>query len=298
MLGAVERRYPAAHYVLVDDKLRILDRRQAALWARARDDGLSAPGSLRARCTRAGAPSDGGPYACAHRGARKPAAGPCFLPWRRCPPAVRLRAYVLARTGSRFRSRCHADRPWLEQLRDSSEALQGVLGALLEAERHFSPPASPLERLQQITTSPEWAWLQPLYRLIADIDHALAYAQESAGRARLLRSARTRASCSPAAAVAGRAGLPRALSRAAAERSGGRHGARGGAARRCRRCRRRRPISPSGCTPVTSGTSGGGSCAWKLPDAVRPDPGGNDHDSTRHPASHLDLSPRRPSRTW
>ena len=71
-----------------------------------------------------------------------------------------------------------SDRPWLEQLRESSSALQGVLGALLEAERHFQPPASPLERLQQITTSPEWAWLQPLYRLIADLDHALAYAKD------------------------------------------------------------------------------------------------------------------------
>jgi hypothetical protein len=70
------------------------------------------------------------------------------------------------------------DRPWLRQLHESSEALQGVLGALLEAERHFAPPASPLERLTQITTSPEWAWLQPLYRLIADIDHALAHARE------------------------------------------------------------------------------------------------------------------------
>jgi hypothetical protein len=69
-------------------------------------------------------------------------------------------------------------RPWLEQLRAGSEALQGVLSAVLEAERHFAPPASPLERLRQITTSPEWAWLQPLYRLIADIDHALASAQE------------------------------------------------------------------------------------------------------------------------
>src|SRR5579864_5102540 len=67
---------------------------------------------------------------------------------------------------------------YLEQLRQGSTALQGVLGALIEAERHFAPPASPLERLQQITTSPEWAWLQPLYRLIADIDHALAYAQD------------------------------------------------------------------------------------------------------------------------
>jgi hypothetical protein len=67
---------------------------------------------------------------------------------------------------------------WLEGLRESSSALQGVLGALLEAERHFSPPATPLERLQQITTSPEWAWLQPLYGLIADVDHALASAKD------------------------------------------------------------------------------------------------------------------------
>ena len=71
-----------------------------------------------------------------------------------------------------------SQRPWLESLRGASTALQGVLGALLEAERQLSPPASPLERLRQITTSPEWAWLQPLYRLIADLDHALAYAQD------------------------------------------------------------------------------------------------------------------------
>src|SRR3989440_2432675 len=71
-----------------------------------------------------------------------------------------------------------SDRPWLDSLRESSAALQGVLGALLEAERHFAPPTSPLERLRQITTSPEWAWLQPLYRLIADVDHALAYADD------------------------------------------------------------------------------------------------------------------------
>ncbi|MBV9621217.1 MAG: hypothetical protein JO341_09365 [Gammaproteobacteria bacterium] len=71
-----------------------------------------------------------------------------------------------------------ASQPWLEQLRAGSEALQGVLAAVIEAERHFAPPATPLERLKQITQSPEWAWLQPLYRLIADIDHALAYAKE------------------------------------------------------------------------------------------------------------------------
>jgi hypothetical protein len=70
------------------------------------------------------------------------------------------------------------EHPWLADLRNSSTALQAVLGAVLEAERRFAPPASPLERLRQITTSPEWEWLQPLYRLIADIDHALAYAND------------------------------------------------------------------------------------------------------------------------
>ena len=71
-----------------------------------------------------------------------------------------------------------SDRPWLDRLRESSGALQSVLGALLEAERHFAPPASPLERLREITTSPDWVWLQPLYRMIADVDHALAYAED------------------------------------------------------------------------------------------------------------------------
>ena len=69
----------------------------------------------------------------------------------------------------------NVDRPWLAQLAEASSALQGVLGVLLEAEQQFALPSSPLERLQQIRTSPEWAWLQPLYRLIADIDHALAH---------------------------------------------------------------------------------------------------------------------------
>lgn len=70
------------------------------------------------------------------------------------------------------------EHPWLLLLRESSTALQAVLGAVLEAERRFEPPTSPLERLRQITSSPEWEWLQPLYRLIADIDHALAYAND------------------------------------------------------------------------------------------------------------------------
>jgi hypothetical protein len=67
---------------------------------------------------------------------------------------------------------------WLGALRETSLALQAVLGAVLETERRFAPAVSPLQRLHEITTSPEWAWLQPLYRLIADIDHALAYAED------------------------------------------------------------------------------------------------------------------------
>jgi hypothetical protein len=70
------------------------------------------------------------------------------------------------------------ERPWLERLREASGALQAVLGAVLEAERRFELPASPLERLERITRDPEWAWLAPLYRLIADIDHALGFAAE------------------------------------------------------------------------------------------------------------------------
>lgn len=68
--------------------------------------------------------------------------------------------------------------PWLGRLRAASAALQAVLGALLEAQRLRAPPASPLERLREITTDPSWAWLRPLYGLIADIDHALAYARD------------------------------------------------------------------------------------------------------------------------
>jgi hypothetical protein len=63
--------------------------------------------------------------------------------------------------------------PWLPALAESSAALRRVLGALIRTERAFAPASSPLELLNQITTSEQWAWLRPLYRLIADIDHAL-----------------------------------------------------------------------------------------------------------------------------
>ncbi len=47
-LEDVERRFPAEHYVLVDDKLRILDRGQEGLGS-ARDDRVAAPGPVCAR---------------------------------------------------------------------------------------------------------------------------------------------------------------------------------------------------------------------------------------------------------
>jgi len=65
----------------------------------------------------------------------------------------------------------------LQALRHASSALQAVLGAVLEAERRFGPPSTPIERLRRITQDAEWAWLRPLYGMIADIDHALAYAE-------------------------------------------------------------------------------------------------------------------------
>jgi len=52
-----------------------------------------------------------------------------------------------------------SDRPWLDSLRESSVALQGVLGALLEAERHL--PAGLAARAAATDhDQPEWAWLQ------------------------------------------------------------------------------------------------------------------------------------------
>ena len=57
-LDDVERRYPAERYVLVDDKLRILTRREAVL-GRARDDGAPAPGPVRERSGDCGGASGG-----------------------------------------------------------------------------------------------------------------------------------------------------------------------------------------------------------------------------------------------
>lgn len=53
----------------------------------------------------------------------------------------------------------------------ASRALRGLLGVIIAVERRFGHDQSPLHLLQQIMNDERWAWLQPLYRLIVDIDH-------------------------------------------------------------------------------------------------------------------------------
>lgn len=65
-----------------------------------------------------------------------------------------------------------SDAPWMEDLAASSAALRDVLGAIIRREQEFAPGDSPLALLNRITNDREWAWLQPLYQMIADIDHA------------------------------------------------------------------------------------------------------------------------------
>jgi hypothetical protein len=50
--------------------------------------------------------------------------------------------------------------------------MRKLLGVVIDVERSFHPTMAPLALLQEIRNSPEWSWLQPLYQLIADIDHA------------------------------------------------------------------------------------------------------------------------------
>jgi hypothetical protein len=61
-----------------------------------------------------------------------------------------------------------------DRMATASAALQGVLGAILNAETERRPAIAPSQLLTELLTGPEWGWLQPLYALIADIDHALA----------------------------------------------------------------------------------------------------------------------------
>jgi hypothetical protein len=68
--------------------------------------------------------------------------------------------------------------PIAQALDESSSALQGVLRAVLDVEKRSLGMTSPVELVKAITTNEEWAWLRPLYTLIADIDHAHAGEEE------------------------------------------------------------------------------------------------------------------------
>lgn len=62
--------------------------------------------------------------------------------------------------------------PWLKDLSASSAALREIVGAIIRSEQQYTPAQSPLSMLRQIQEDPSWAWLKPLYQLVADIDHA------------------------------------------------------------------------------------------------------------------------------
>ncbi len=65
-----------------------------------------------------------------------------------------------------------ATHPWMNDLNESSAALREVLGAVIRSEQQYHSHQSPLAALRRIQEDPAWAWLKPLYQLIADIDHA------------------------------------------------------------------------------------------------------------------------------
>ncbi len=67
--------------------------------------------------------------------------------------------------------------PWIKELDVASAALREVLSAIVRSEQQYGPALAPLTLLHQISNDPQWAWLQPLYRLVADIDHASSDAE-------------------------------------------------------------------------------------------------------------------------
>jgi hypothetical protein len=64
------------------------------------------------------------------------------------------------------------ERPWAKELSESSAALREIVGAIIRSEQQYAPTQSPLSLLRSIQEDPNWAWLKPLYQLVADIDHA------------------------------------------------------------------------------------------------------------------------------
>lgn len=64
-----------------------------------------------------------------------------------------------------------------DELTALSARLRQLHARVLEIERSFHTPVSPLELLDRLTKDPQWAWLRPLSTLIAEIDHVLAQSQ-------------------------------------------------------------------------------------------------------------------------
>ena len=60
------------------------------------------------------------------------------------------------------------------QLERLSRRLNGLYALVLETERQFHPGIGGMALLDRLLKDPEWAWLRPLSRLIADIDHVLS----------------------------------------------------------------------------------------------------------------------------
>jgi hypothetical protein len=58
-----------------------------------------------------------------------------------------------------------------------SEALQRLHGQVLQAERDIVDQPGGLALLDKLVNDPQWAWLRPLSKLIADVDHVSAHAE-------------------------------------------------------------------------------------------------------------------------
>lgn len=61
-----------------------------------------------------------------------------------------------------------------DQLDALSSRLRDLYSRIVELERAFQPRETGLALMDRMTNDPTWAWLRPLSRLIAEIDHVLA----------------------------------------------------------------------------------------------------------------------------
>lgn len=61
-----------------------------------------------------------------------------------------------------------------DQLETLSRRLRDLYSRIVEVEREFQPRETGLALMDRMTNDPAWAWLRPLSRLIAEIDHVSA----------------------------------------------------------------------------------------------------------------------------